>query len=576
MSDNQNKLNDNTNNKNVNEKNNEIILDFFGFENKQPEEKLNIFFNNKKIYLDLYNGEENINHIYYNILSKYKIIHCKKLTKNIDYIIFKDGHLKTQKFAILNGIKIVNPLWVDDKINKNIYKNDKEYGINVNYDNIILKEKIDKLEKEEKINNKKNKSNKKQINYDVELEDEFDYIYANYIDKERSKTNLSNSSTKNTNKYNNIDNFNNLSNNSKIIVGREKRKNIQNKNKNKKNELKNKPKKKSKELTKQKIININNNKITLDILDNINNNKNNDRNTINLDNQNYNKINIFSFNLEKKEIEILKNSILFVYKGELKEKLSINDTIYNETKYIILELENTKYNWEIYKFLFDKKIIIEFTSFLLEFINEENININEEGNKEIITKLNNISLNNEIYFLNNKKIKKINLINNNELSNNNDFKNRIKFIISKLLDSDEIKILTKLLKNYLKGNIINDNNTKKRSKSSDNYNNQIISFFQKCDQTQIKKSKKIKNEKKNNIDNNKNKMNINIDIKKIKDSKYSNNIYLIANQKTLIEILKLKENYKGIISPSYIYDSFFNGEFLNLEDINIFNKYKLI
>lgn len=128
----------------------------------------------------------------------------------------------------------------------------------------------------------------------------------------------------------------------------------------------------------------------------------------------------------------------------------------------------------------------------------------------------------------------------------------------------------------MKGNIINDNNTKKRSKSSDNYNNQIISFFQKCDQTQIKKSKKIKNEKKNNIDNNKNKMNINIDIKKIKDSKYSNNIYLIANQKTLIEILKLKENYKGIISPSYIYDSFFNGELLNLEDINIFNKYKLI
>ena len=127
-----------------------ILFDFCNSEKTSPEQKLTLFFSNKKIYIDIYNGEENCSKIYYDILSKYNIIECKKLINDIDYIIFKDGHLKTKKYACLNNIKIVNPLWVDDKINKYIFKNDNEYEIKLNFSDIILKEKIIEYEKEEK------------------------------------------------------------------------------------------------------------------------------------------------------------------------------------------------------------------------------------------------------------------------------------------------------------------------------------------------------------------------------------------------------------------------------------------
>lgn len=79
--------------------------------------------------------------------------------------------------------------------------------------------------------------------------------------------------------------------------------------------------------------------------------------------------------------------------------------------------------------------------------------------KEINTKINDISINKELKLLN----KNMNIINN--------FDNHLYFIISKLLDNNESKIIHKLLINYLNANIIEDKNNGKRSKSFNKINN---------------------------------------------------------------------------------------------------------
>ena len=83
---------------------------------EELKDKLMNYFRGKKIYIEIYNGKENASNTFLEILLEYKIIQCKRLTKNIDYIIFKEGHLKTKKYVLMNNIKMVNPLWVDDKI----------------------------------------------------------------------------------------------------------------------------------------------------------------------------------------------------------------------------------------------------------------------------------------------------------------------------------------------------------------------------------------------------------------------------------------------------------------------------
>ena len=93
---------------------------------KEKKDKLLIYFQGKKIYIEIFNGNENASEVFFELLLKYKIIQCKRLSKNIDYIIFKEGHLKTKRYAVMNNIKMVNPLWVDDKINRNIFKDDKK------------------------------------------------------------------------------------------------------------------------------------------------------------------------------------------------------------------------------------------------------------------------------------------------------------------------------------------------------------------------------------------------------------------------------------------------------------------
>ena len=151
-------------------------------EENDLEKQLLYYFKDKRIYIEIFNGSINSSSTFYEILLKYKIIQCKKLSKKIDYIIFKDGHLKTQKYAVLNNIKLVNPLWIDDKVKNHIFKDDKEYEIKTNFGDIMLIEKYEKSKKEEKVSIDEENLNK---DYDHELEIEYDIPYANYIDKLR-------------------------------------------------------------------------------------------------------------------------------------------------------------------------------------------------------------------------------------------------------------------------------------------------------------------------------------------------------------------------------------------------------
>ena len=157
-----------------------------------PEKQLLYYFKDKKIYIEIFNGNINSSSTFYNILLKYKIIQCKKLSKKIDYIVFKDGHLKTKKYAVLNGIKMVNPLWIDDKVNNHVFKADEEYEIKTNFGDIVLREKYEKNKLDEEEDIKKEDSLLENKNFELELEAEYDTEYANMVDKMRANNSQKN------------------------------------------------------------------------------------------------------------------------------------------------------------------------------------------------------------------------------------------------------------------------------------------------------------------------------------------------------------------------------------------------
>ena len=575
-----------------------------------------------------------------------------------DYIVFKDGHLKTKKYAILNNIKLVNPLWVDDKINHHIFKDDKEYEIKTNFGDIALWEKYEKNKKEDENMNAQEEISIK--NYELELEPEYDREYANKIDKLRENNSLNNKKD-NINSYieikrekrisidnkkenretiMNIKKMNDKCNNQmKVSASRNnnsnKRKMVENtlskdnqkdkqKKRSKKNKKcksvdnnissnKNKIKNSQKNTEKKKKKESNDKNYILEINQNSNNvlglttNKDKEKNEIQI---NSGKINILTYKLGEKEIQCLKEFKIFEYKGNLNTNINNDKKIYNNANIIILEKKNVIYDWKMYDFLLDKKIIIDFAPFLLEFVNIDNIN-NIDMNT-IIEKINNISINNEIYFFNKKMrlqkrtmIQSINIIENilskdkkeQIAQQQNDIENNFYFMIAQDINENEKKVFQKLLKNYLKANIININLPKNRSRS---VANQINMNLDKLLKKNKKNNLEVINE--NGLDN---KENINEDDKKVKIEKSkdikemrNNNINLINDRNKAKDIINEEQNlektflisknkvnnikylskikyYKGVISYKYIYDSFLNGQLLDLNEKEIFEKYKM-
>ena len=150
--------------------------------------------------------------------------------------------------------------------------------------------------------------------------------------------------------------------------------------------------------------------------------------------------------------------------------------------------------------------------------------------------------------------------------------------------------MQKLLKNYLKANIININIPKKRPKSVTSQININLKKIEKKSKKNInleviKECQSINNDENNiqeekinnqiNSKENKNKININKKENNKEEPKIEGT-YLISKEKVnSIKFLKKVKYYKGIISCKYIYDSFLNGQLLDLNEKDIFEKYQL-
>ena len=617
---------------------------------KDPEKQLLYYFKDKKIYIEIFNGNINSSSTFYNILLKYKIIQCKKLAKKIDYIVFKDGHLKTKKYAALNGIKMVNPLWIDDKVNNHIFKDDEEYEIKTNFGDIVLREKYEKNKITEEEEIKKDNSLTENKNFELELEAEYDTEYANMVDKMRennsqkneisvlSTINITNKEeeTESIKKENiNLNNMNieiNLDKGIKrqkrrtsksrqsLIISNENQSNLfkesnnTTKMNNKENPKKCAKKNKKKLSEKEQISPGNNKQKKIDICENNfilnfspdNNNlltlaKKSEENNIKKTTE---KINIITYKLDPKEIQCLQSLSNFEFKGNIdnKDETQKNKSLYDSANIIILEKEKYIYDWKIYEFLFDKKIIIDFTLFLFEFINGDNTSYDNVD--DLVKKINEISINNEIYFFNKKMryqkrsmMQSLNIVDNiiskekgeqnNQQTNEIDLK--FYFLLNQDIPEEEKKVIQKLLKNYLKANIININIPKRRpksvtsqininlnkieKKSKKNINLDVIKEQENCeiknDENKIQEEKQeINNDK--SINEKSDKINNNNNDQKIEGT------YLISKDKVnSIKFLKKVKYYKGVISIKYVYDSFINGQLLDLNDKNIFEKYQL-
>ena len=609
-----------------------------------PEKQLLYYFKDKKIYIEIFNGNINSSSTFYNILLKYKIIQCKKLSKKIDYIVFKDGHLKTKKYAVLNGIKMVNPLWIDDKVNNHVFKADEEYEIKTNFGDIVLREKYEKNKLDEEEDIKKEDSLLENKNFELELEAEYDTEYANMVDKMRAnnsqKNDISVLSTINiTNKeedsegckegnMNNInlnttsdkgikrqkrqsnqhrqsiiineDSKNNIfkeSNNITKMNNKECQKKVAKKNKKKLSEKDNSPKS-----NKQKKIEINENNYILDFSEN-------GKNVLSIAkkqeepeiNKTIEKINIITYKLGPKEIQCLKSLNNFEFKGNLnnKDDTEKNKNLYDSANVIILEKDKFIYDWKMYEFLLDKKILIDFTLFLFEFITGDSVTCNNVN--ELVEKMNEISVNNEFYFFNKKMryqkrsmMQSLNIVDNiiskekGEQANqqNNENESKFYFLLNQDIQDDEKKVLQKLLKNYLKANIININIPKKRSKSVTSQININLKKIEKKSKKNInleviKETNDIKSdenkiqEEKKDIEKETSK-NVTKDKIKNKEEPKIEGTYLISKEKVnSINFLKKVKYYKGVISQKYVYDSFLNGQLLDLNDKSIFEKYQL-
>ena len=310
------------------------------------------------------------------------------------------------------------------------------------------------------------------------------------------------------------------------------------------------------------------------------------------------KINIITYKLEEKEIQCLASMSKFEYKGDLKNPLVDYGSLYSSASVIILDKERSKYDLKMYDFFMDKKILVDFASFLFEFMTEK---IDEDviDAKNTLDKLNKISINEETYFLNKKiRYQRRSLLHTyNIVENISDHKRDredkmndsqlFNFVINKDIMGGEKRILHKLIKMYLKANIIKIDFNPKRSHSvgpgmkyrfkieNKSKINEIINkckkdiflinkVYEKRNKMDISDDKSIDDESKDD------------DNEKSEEKKeVKGDTYLISKEKVSSRgFLKKIPNFKEIISYKYILDSFWAGKLLNLNDESILKKYQ--
>ena len=170
-------------------KSEDFIFNFSNMETENLKNKLTNYFKDKKIYIEVFNDNLDLSQSFMAKLKEYNAKILKCLSENLDYIIFKDGHLKTKRFASLNNIKLVNPLWIDDKITKGIFEDDSKYIVEVNYAELAY-------DNFSKFKTNLAKSEKKDFDF-IENE-EFDIKFNSYVDsKMKHIKSQKNSSSKN-------------------------------------------------------------------------------------------------------------------------------------------------------------------------------------------------------------------------------------------------------------------------------------------------------------------------------------------------------------------------------------------
>ena len=94
---------------------------------------------NLTIYVEISNNGIDESSLFDELLTKEGANVTKKLSKGVNYIIYKEGRLKTVKYAMENNIPIVNPLWVDDKLH-GIFNSDDKYLIKRTFTDLIIEE----------------------------------------------------------------------------------------------------------------------------------------------------------------------------------------------------------------------------------------------------------------------------------------------------------------------------------------------------------------------------------------------------------------------------------------------------
>lgn len=500
--------------------------------------KLKNFFKDKNIFVEVFNGNINLSNTFISKLTEYKANIYKTLSKNINYIIFQDGRLKTKRFAMLNDIKLVNPLWLDDKINKGLFEDDSKYLVKVNYAGLAPFYKNLKDNKE-----KRNSYNKE---FDDKYLDEFDLKFNTYVDsKMESVKSQKYKSSINKNKEelyypffdkqfrvkrrcNDILKYINANNENSFSTSRKKIDIIPTKRKNAKT-------KSSDSIKKQTIIEIKDNKLNLvkNYMTPTKIFKSND-NKLSTENFNIdNKIYIYSFNCEKEQLKSIENMEYFEYKNEINNSLGE----FNKNKdLLITDFGNNRYNYKLYKYLFDKLLLVDIYEFILEFINERYTNSLLTNKTLIIKKLEKILLINNFSIIKNKII-----IYNIFLDNN---KNNY-YILNKNIPTEEYNIL-KIILTHLKANIL-DNNF------------EYSKTIKNCHSEKDLSSKKQEDDKIIYIP----------DIKKKK-------MYLIAkNKESVLNVTLNNKHIDEIINVFYVYDSFNNGNLINLSNEENLKKYKL-
>ena len=521
-------------------KSKEFMQNFCNVNTKNLKDKLINYFCDKKVYCEIFNGNDNLSESFCSKLKDYNAIIYKTLSKNLDYIIFKDGRIKTKRFASLNNIKLVNPFWVDDKITKGIFDNDSKYFVETNYVEFAL----DNVSK-----NKNDFFNSDDEDFDFSEIDEFDSKFSNYVDskmksyKSEKKLNKKNNnelyyplfdvkqyrqkrkSDINISNFNVIQNYSSMNNKTQAL----NKFSIINKN------IKPIRNKSQDNINKQTIIEIKNDKLSIG--KNINNKDNNHiivtSDLENIINANY-KINIFTYLCDKTEITSLNDFEYFEYIKDIEE---IPKNFNKKRDILLINWEKNNYNYKIYKFLFDKILLIDIYQFLIEFVNETFDLSQVEDKKKLLNKVNSILLMNNFILLNYKIINQNNNLNN--LSN-------IHFIINRNIPEEEYNILFIMLKKYLGANVYSNfiEDCKSFSRTLP-----ITNLFKNPEKTEITESFENDNPSK---------------------------LYLVTkNKSSNLSWLSNNKKYNLMISTKYIYDSFLKGSLIDLNNKIMSIKYEI-